>query len=67
MIREMVKYLPYLIPLGILIVAVTAWSRWIGDPLAVIVPPVFAIGSAAFIGRFLQRRSRKNEKGEDSL
>ncbi len=50
------KYLIRLIPLGILIVAVTTWARWLGGLYAVILPPAFAIGSAALLGRFLQRR-----------
>lgn len=67
MIRAMIRLLPFLIPLGITIVAVTTWSRQVGGPVAVIVPPAFAFGSAALTGTFLNRRSRRKRRDDEPL
>ncbi|WP_158693205.1 hypothetical protein [Streptomyces viridochromogenes] len=50
-----------LLPVAVLVVIVTQLSRMAGGAVAVMVPPLFAIGTAAVLGSIIRRKSGGDE------
>ncbi|WP_432192922.1 hypothetical protein [Streptomyces sp. bgisy027] len=50
-----------LLPLAVLIVIVTQLARALGGPVAVVMPPLFAIGVAVVLGNIVRRKSGGDE------
>lgn len=48
------------VPLGALIILVTLWARSVGGVCELVVPPAFAMVTAAVAGHYLRQAREKN-------
>ncbi len=56
MMNPFVKSVVLFLPFVPLIVLVSSWARGVGGWYEVLIPPIFALGSAVLVGRIVRRK-----------